>query len=173
MKSPLSFQTLLVVCLVTCYFSATAGIGRAAVTMNSEAAAISPSKDGAASSSSELLIPGPLRSFLRMAGISQQISPGDVLPKLAWNVSTMGYQAGDRPTEYLILLTRYVKQARELAVLAGSEGVIRVSSCIRCGAASSYPRLPRCIRLRTAWDLTADGGCRESFSYNRFRVPSH
>jgi hypothetical protein len=129
MKSPLSFQTLLVVCLVTCYFSATAGIGRAAVTMNSEAAAISPSKDGAASSSAELLIPGPLRSFLRMAGISQQISPGDVLPKLAWNVSTMGYQAGDRPTEYLILLTRYVKQARELAVLAGSEGVIRVSSC--------------------------------------------
>jgi hypothetical protein len=93
---------------------------------NTQSAASSSSADTA--SSSEFLIPGPLRSFLRMAGISQEISPEDVLPLLSWNVSTMGYQH-NHPTEYLILLTRYVAQARELAALAGKEGVIRISSC--------------------------------------------
>ena len=34
-----------------------------------------------------------------------------------------------RPTEFLILLKRYVGQARELVTLAGPEGVIRVSDC--------------------------------------------
>ncbi|MGC1370695.1 MAG: hypothetical protein WA824_01035, partial [Candidatus Sulfotelmatobacter sp.] len=80
-------------------------------------------------SSSRFLIPGPLRSFLRMAGISQEISREDVLPLLSWNVSTIGYQGGNHPTEYLILLIRYVAQARELAALAGQAGVIRVSGC--------------------------------------------
>ena len=80
------------------------------------------------SSSSEFIIPGPLRSFLRMAGISQEISPSDVLPLLSWSVSTIGYQH-NHPTEYLILLTRYVAQGRELAALAGKGGVIRISGC--------------------------------------------
>jgi hypothetical protein len=78
-------------------------------------------------------IPGPLRSLLRMAGISQQISPPEVLPRLARNVVTLGYEGWQDkpsgPTEFLVLLSRYVQQARELTKLAGAEGVIRVSGC--------------------------------------------
>ncbi len=41
----------------------------------------------------ETAIPGPLRSFLRMAGISQQASPEEVLPLLARAVMMIGYQS--------------------------------------------------------------------------------
>ena len=85
-------------------------------------------------------IPGPLRSFLRMAGISQKISTEEVLPLLARNVAVEGYQgrkdSKGRPTEFLILLKRYVEQARELVKLAGPEGVIRVSN-LRAGGSCS------------------------------------
>src|SRR5260221_14730299 len=75
-------------------------------------------------------IPGPLRSFLRMAGISQKISPEEVLPLLSRNVAVEGYEGGSRPTEFLVLLRRYVVQARELAALAAhSDMVIRVTNC--------------------------------------------
>lgn len=125
MKLLFCLRTLAVVCLVTCCaFPVVAGIA-------------SPATDtSAAASSSDLSlstvrfpVPGPLRSFLRMAGISQQVSPDDVLPLLAWNVSTLGYQRNEHPTEYLILLTRYVAQAKELATLAASDGMIRVPDC--------------------------------------------
>jgi len=75
-----------------------------------------------------LTIPGPRRSFLRMAGISQKVSTEEVLPLLARNIVTHGYQ-GSRPTEFLVLLNRYVHQAQELTALAGPEEVIRVSGC--------------------------------------------
>ncbi len=75
-----------------------------------------------------MVIPGPLRSFLRMAGISQTVSSEEVLPLLAREVFFLGYR-GTTPTEFLILLNRYVSQARELSALAGSEAVIRVSNC--------------------------------------------
>jgi len=88
-------------------------------------------------SPSSASIPGPLRSFLRMAGISQKISLEEVLPLLARNVAVEGYQGRKdkqgRPTEFLILLKRYVEQARELVTLAGPEGVIRVSNCDQAG----------------------------------------
>ncbi|MGH9444555.1 MAG: hypothetical protein ACRD3O_02295 [Terriglobia bacterium] len=77
-------------------------------------------------------IPGPLRSFLRMAAISQEASPQNVLPLLARNVVMEGYGwrgKSHQPTEYLILLRGYLKHARELQALAGPEGVIRVSNC--------------------------------------------
>ncbi len=74
-------------------------------------------------------VPGPLRSFLRMAGISQKISTVDVVPLLARNIYMQGYEGGNRPTEFLVLLNRYVQQARELAVLASPGGAIRVSNC--------------------------------------------
>jgi hypothetical protein len=77
-------------------------------------------------------IPGPLRPFLRMAGISQKISPEEVMPLLAHNVFSQGYEGWQdkgRPTEFLILLNRYVRQARELAILADPDGVIRVATC--------------------------------------------
>lgn len=73
-------------------------------------------------------IPGPLQSFLRMAGVSQQIQPEDVIPQFTHNVVVDGYRDG-HPTEFLLLLNRYVLQARQLQKLAGSEGVIRVSTC--------------------------------------------
>ncbi len=77
-------------------------------------------------------IPGPLRSFLRMAGISQKVRPEEVLPLLARNIYVHGYegwQEHGRPTEFLILLNRYVQQARELSTLAGSNATIHVGNC--------------------------------------------
>jgi len=86
----------------------------------------------ASPSANEAIIPGPLRSFLRMAGVSQKISPEDVLPLLARNVFTLGYQSG-RPTEFLVLLERYLHQARELSALAGPGDMIRVANCDEAG----------------------------------------
>ncbi len=74
------------------------------------------------------VIPGPLRSFLRMAGISQEISPDEVLPMVARNASLYGYQRG-RETEFLVLLDRYVQLARELQQLSDANGIIRVTGC--------------------------------------------
>jgi hypothetical protein len=67
-----------------------------------------------------------------MAAISQKASQEEVLPLLARNVVVEGYGGqGDarRPTEYLVLLKRYLQQARELMVLGGREAVIRVPNC--------------------------------------------
>ncbi len=77
-------------------------------------------------------IPGPLRSFLRMAGISQQVSVEDVLPLVARNAYATGYLNGV-PTEFLRLLDRYLHQARELQMLAGSHETIRVTNCADAG----------------------------------------
>jgi hypothetical protein len=77
-------------------------------------------------------IPGPLRSFLRMAGISQEITPAEVLPLLARNAFLYGYQTG-RKTEYLVLADRYVHLARELQPLAGPDAKIHVTGCDDAG----------------------------------------
>jgi hypothetical protein len=80
----------------------------------------------------DVIIPGPLRSFERMAGISQKVAPGQILQLLARNVYVQGYvgwQDNGTPTEFLILLGRYVNQAKELAALAGPDQVIRISGC--------------------------------------------
>lgn len=73
-------------------------------------------------------IPGPLRSFLRMAGISQEVAPPDVLPLLSRNVVLRGYEIGGE-TEFLLLVERYVRFARELELLADANGTIRVKNC--------------------------------------------
>ncbi len=92
--------------------------------------ATSPAEGEPDAASSEFLIPGPLRSFLRMAGISQKIAPEEVLPLLGRNVYVQGYEGSRRQTEFLVLLSRYVVQARELATLAANDGmVIRASNC--------------------------------------------
>lgn len=85
-----------------------------------------------AQSSDTVIIPGPLGSFLRMAGISQEVTPGDVLPLLARNAFLYGH-VGDRKTEFLVLANRYVEQARELRPLAGPDGMIRVAGCADVG----------------------------------------
>ena len=74
------------------------------------------------------VIPGPLRSFLRMAGISQQASLEDVLPMMARNLTLWGRE-GTRETEYLVLLTRYVEFARAVHALTGPDGAVHVSDC--------------------------------------------
>jgi len=79
-------------------------------------------------------IPGPLRSFARMAAISPDAAAEDILPALARNVVTNGYQASHsnealEQTEYLKLVHRYLAQARELDKLAGDAHVIKVDSC--------------------------------------------
>jgi len=95
-------------------------------------------ESAAVSSPEEVTIPGPLRSFLRMAAISQKVSPEEVLPLLSRNVVVNGFQGGGgKPTEFLILLNWYMDQARELLTFAGPEGVIHVSNC-----AEAKPLLP-------------------------------
>ena len=79
-------------------------------------------------------LPGPLRSFARMAAIPSDVSPEDILPALARNVVTNGYQASRgneelEQTEYLKLLHRYLSQARELERLSGDKKVIEIPSC--------------------------------------------
>ena len=79
-------------------------------------------------------IPGPLLSFQRMAAISPETPPEELLSKLAHNVVTVGYRYSHAspkimPTEYLKLLTAYLGQARELQALAGSDGFLRVNTC--------------------------------------------
>ncbi|MFZ0743542.1 MAG: hypothetical protein WAM85_04005, partial [Terracidiphilus sp.] len=79
-------------------------------------------------SANTVVIPGPLRSFLRMAGLSQEISLGDVLPMLARNISLHGYGYG-KETEYLVLLDRYVHQSREIQLLTDTNGTLHVTGC--------------------------------------------
>jgi hypothetical protein len=88
----------------------------------------SASGGAALNADQSIVIPGPLRSFLRMAGISQEVSPEQVLPMLARNVSLYGYSGGNQK-EYLALLNRYVQLARDIQRLADPQGVIRISGC--------------------------------------------
>ncbi len=81
-----------------------------------------------------IAIPGPLRSFSRMAALAPETAPDDVLPALARNIVTNGYQAAGsndvlEQTEYLKLVVRYLGQARELEKLADSNGVIKIETC--------------------------------------------
>lgn len=80
-----------------------------------------------------VVIPGPLKPFLRMAAISQQVAPEEVLPLLARNVVIDGYRGAPdkdpKATEFLLLLKRYLQQAKELQQLAGTEETLRVANC--------------------------------------------
>lgn len=79
-------------------------------------------------------IPGPLRSFSRMAALSPELADTEILLALARNVVTNGYQAVSgsdslEPTEYLKLVVRYLGQARELDKLAGASHAINIENC--------------------------------------------
>ncbi len=81
-----------------------------------------------------ITIPGPSRPFFRMAALSPDLDVEDVIPALARNVVTNGYQAISAnealdQTEYLKLVIRYLTQARELDKLAGADKVIRIEAC--------------------------------------------
>jgi len=89
----------------------------------------------AASTAGSIDLPGPIRSFSRMAALSPDLAPEDILGALARNVVTNGYQAGSsnealEQTEYLKLVVRYLSQARELEKLAsGTDKAIHVEQC--------------------------------------------
>src|SRR5437660_10290670 len=120
MKSPLA---LLVVAVL---FSSAV-----CAAMPADAGSTDKAANGSATTAS-VTIPGPLRSFMRMAAISQKASIEEVLPLLGRNVfieGYEGYQSSRRPTEFLILLRRYVQQARELSSLTDRHGILRVSNC--------------------------------------------
>lgn len=126
MKSPLCLQVLVIAVL----FCAVSGPAAQAQGAPPSRASSSPGNGTA------VAIPGPLRSFLRMAGISQKASPEDVLPLLARNVFSHGYEgspSGGRQTEFLILLIRYVDQSRQLAALAGPQATLNVTNCSDAG----------------------------------------
>ncbi|HZR56614.1 MAG TPA: hypothetical protein VFA74_07060 [Terriglobales bacterium] len=129
MKSP--------VCLFCCLVAISLVIPFVPPALDAASSGYSSDEPGAQASKSEAsqgttIIPGPMRSFLRMAGISQKVSPDEILPLLTRNVFSQGYEGwreSGRPTEFLVLLNRYVHQARELSDLAGPERVIRVAGC--------------------------------------------
>lgn len=124
MKSLLCLPAVTALLLCPCSYSSDA--------RGASPAASSTSEEQAAPSSELISIPGPLRSFLRMAAISQKVSSEEITPLLARNIFLLGYegpQSQARQTEFLILLNRYVQQARELVALGGSEGIIHVSNC--------------------------------------------
>ncbi len=82
---------------------------------------------------SMVTIPGPLASFARMAALSPDLAPEELLPALARNVVTNGYEASGnealQQTEYLRLVVRYISQARELQEMATKEGKIVIPTC--------------------------------------------
>jgi hypothetical protein len=94
----------------------------------SAASSPQPAADG-----SYITIPGPLRSFLRMGGISKKAQPDEVLPLLGHFVETYGYEGSKeksaRPTEALTIFKRYFAQAQALASMAGPSGTLHFSTC--------------------------------------------
>jgi hypothetical protein len=78
--------------------------------------------------------PGPIRSFSRMAALSPDLAPAELLGALARNIVTNGYQAagnkeGLEQTEYLKLVFRYLTQAKELEKLATKDRHIVIETC--------------------------------------------
>ena len=131
------------------HLEASRAAGGKSVSLGAPPAAKAPGNAGTAT------IPGPLRSFARMAALSPDSDPADVLPALARNVVTNGYQASHsnealEQTEYLKLVHRYLSQARELEKLAGeiSTHQDRELRIARGRRAAAHPRLPHARRLR-------------------------
>lgn len=88
----------------------------------------------APNAAAEILIPGPLRSFARMAALSPDLTPDDLMGAFARNIVTSGYQASTNAealdqTEYLKLVVRYLSQARELEKLAGKDNQVKIATC--------------------------------------------
>lgn len=77
-------------------------------------------------------IPGIKDGFLRMAALSTEIKPKELLPALARNLAAHGFRISLdslRDTEYLKLIKQYLSQARELRQFAGDNNTLDVPSC--------------------------------------------
>lgn len=92
-----------------------------------------PAKSTGAAPPKTIAVPGPLSSFARMAALSPDLAPEELLPALARNVVTNGFEASGnealQQTEYLRLVVRYLAQARELQNLAGDVRRIVIPQC--------------------------------------------
>jgi hypothetical protein len=92
-----------------------------------------PVKHSAIAAYSSITLPGPLPSFARMAALAPDLGAEELLPALARNVVTNGYEASGnealQQTEYMRLLIRYVGQARELQAMATKERKIVIPDC--------------------------------------------
>ena len=120
MRSPVSLCLLAALSLFSGnLFAGTAALHSSGSATQPDSTALPSAEDGNLPVS-QFTIPGPLRSFMRMAGISQKVAPDEVLPLLSRNVFAQGYEES-RPTEFLVLLKRYIVQARELTTLAASQ----------------------------------------------------
>ncbi|MBI3209830.1 MAG: hypothetical protein HYZ37_13170 [Candidatus Solibacter usitatus] len=96
--------------------------------------AMPQASDAIVTQSGMIEIPGPIRSFSRMAALTTDAAPEDFLGALARNVVTNGYQAASSSdaldqTEYLKLVVKYLSQARELTKLAGEKKVLTIETC--------------------------------------------
>src|ERR1700675_680434 len=127
MKSRSCLSAFLLTIFLCAFFYAPRNAWTAVPATPSEQSNGTQSSGSAASASSsadsdEVAIPGPLRSFLRMAAISQKVSPEEVLPLLAHHVAVYGYEGSKtkagKSTEYLTLLERYIQRGKEMEWLA-------------------------------------------------------
>jgi hypothetical protein len=113
---------------------------------------------------SSIQIPGPLSSFARMAALSTDLAPPDLLPALARNVVTNGYEASGneslQQTEYLRLLTRYIGQARELQSMAGLSDARQLRCGYRVGNSEPDTRVSHC-RFGFSIDAAGAGSARQ------------
>ncbi len=194
MRVPLGSSLLVVALVFSCFLSANAVSSAGSDVSNPADGAATLPPDGVGADSTEFMIPGPLRSFLRMAGISQKIAPEEMLPLLSRNVFMQGYE-GSRRTEFLILLSRYVVQARELSLLVSVDGKIHVTNCDdakplltilgyrtrpNCGAADTSLQTADSERAFVTIDSgfplpelerTLQGGKPFAYAYSSFAVP--
>jgi hypothetical protein len=132
MKHPLRTSAIFAAASLGLYLASPAWSVAATPASTPPDSALAGSPTAPSPPSETVTIPGPMRSFMRMAAISQKVPPDEVLPLLARNVFMQGYQRGT-PTEFLLLLNRYVQQARELQILAGTTNTIRVNNCDDAG----------------------------------------
>ena len=133
MQSPTGrsgFVSKFLLCACLCFASGPL-ISAAHAQQKQTSAAVSPAAP--AVNGGEIVIPGPLKPFMRMAAISQQASPDEIVPFLARNIEINGYhgalEKNPKPTEFLVLLKRYLHIAKELQMLAGSQEIIQVANC--------------------------------------------
>ena len=170
MKYPLSLSAPLVVVACLCASFAPGAWGTAS------SRSLTPEERGVQShEAATATIPGPLRSFLRMAGISQKVSPEEVMPFLARNIFLLGYESKAsklQPTEFLIS----AKTIRAAGKRTGSFGWDwRRYSCLelrRREAIAENPRLPALAGVRPKRHFPRDRRSAKGVSYDRLRVPA-
>lgn len=158
MKFPLRFLATLTAALIGLAPGLSAFAHHNAASASASPAASPASSDPVSASSIETVtIPGPLRSFLRMAAVSQEVAPESVLPLVSRTVSLYGYQLGGE-TEFLHLLTRYVQFARDLRGLADNQGTIHADDCAQAARLVQVLgyRFQQPCGQRNSWLVTED-----------------